>query len=51
VIGGRSFFPNAPKKREEWTGLAAGTYDLSIETNNDNPNCILRGALTATIRP
>lgn len=51
VVGGRSFFPNHAKKTETWSGLAKGSYFLSIETNNDNPACVLHGQLTATIRP
>ncbi len=50
-IGGRSFFPKAPKKKETWSGLAAGTYDLIVQTNNDNPGCVLTGHVDITVRP
>ncbi len=50
-IGGRSFFPKAPKKTETWTGLATGEYDLRVETNNDNPACVLAGHIDFIIKP
>ncbi len=50
-IGGRSFFPKAAKKTETWAGLAEGNYDLRVETNNDNPACVLVGHVDVIVKP
>ncbi len=50
-IGVKSVATFGGPSRASWSGLAAGTYALDLDTNNDFSGCVLTSKITIVITP